>query len=243
VNAFEPRTTLLNLQCDLTCGYGQDASREVFIERQLETPLRVVRAASNLSAFTAAAYVGLLSGDEPLTDGVLDVSSLSPLEGLILPQGRLVASGFYTGFVPPSCCEGQRIRFQLILSCERPSGLQAARPTPTFRRNTEISIESELIEPGRVFEVVISPPHPLMPLYLSAKEDMTGWVICSVDVDGERVLTQPQVFHSTCVSGSLLECWAWKDVSAKGKVVLTLKNDSQKKRAFKAALHGRHLSW
>jgi hypothetical protein len=56
---------------------------------------------------------------EPLTDGVLDVSALTILEGLTLPKGKLVASGFYTGYVPPSCMHGQRIRFVFTLTTQK----------------------------------------------------------------------------------------------------------------------------
>jgi hypothetical protein len=106
---------LVNLQQDLEC---QNYSQEFYVERELDCALVILRAASNLSNFTAAMYVGLLSDKEPITDGVLDVSALSILEGLTLPKGKLVASGFYTGYVPPSCVPGQRIRFHLTLACK-----------------------------------------------------------------------------------------------------------------------------
>ena len=117
---------ILNLQQDLTC--GEYTSQEIYIERELEEDLVILRATSNLSAFTSAALVGLLSKPylaesslvtEPLTDGVLDVSALTILEGLTVPKGKLVASGFYTGYVPPSCMHGQRIRFVLTLACKK----------------------------------------------------------------------------------------------------------------------------
>jgi hypothetical protein len=107
---------LINLQQDLECGA---LGTELYMERELDEDYLVLRATTNLSSFTAAAYVGLLHDQEPLTDGVIDASSLSILEGLVLPKGKLVVSGFYTGFTPPACMHEQRIRFHLILACSK----------------------------------------------------------------------------------------------------------------------------
>jgi hypothetical protein len=98
---------------------GNLSSEEIYIARELESDLTVLRASSNLSSYTAAVYVGLLHDAEPLTDGVLDASDLSALQGLVLPKGKLVLSGFYTGYVPPSCCRGQRLLFIFTLACKK----------------------------------------------------------------------------------------------------------------------------